>query len=38
MPISKLAEVMPKCYKQFTDIVDKLEAHYLDMQDVEFTI
>jgi pyruvate, orthophosphate dikinase len=37
-PISKLAEEMPEVYKQFNDITDRLENHYQDMQDVEFTI
>ena len=29
---------MPEAYKQFMDITAKLEKHYKDMQDVEFTI
>ena len=29
---------MPKAYKQFMGITAKLEKHYKDMQDVEFTI
>jgi pyruvate,orthophosphate dikinase len=37
-PISKLAKEMPKAYKQFMDITTKLEKHYKEMQDVEFTI
>lgn len=37
-PISKLMEDMPQVYQDFVDICDKLEAHYSDMQDVEFTI
>ena len=37
-PIAQLEEVMPEVYKQFTDICDKLEDHYRDMQDMEFTI
>ena len=37
-PISKLEEQNPKIYKQFIDIVNKLEHHYRDMQDMEFTI
>ncbi|HSM72794.1 MAG TPA: pyruvate, phosphate dikinase [Anaerolineales bacterium] len=37
-PISQLAEEMPKAYKQFMDITKKLEKHYKEMQDVEFTI
>ena len=38
MPIAKMAEVMPKCFKQFQKICDTLEDHYRDMQDMEFTI
>jgi pyruvate, orthophosphate dikinase len=37
-PIQNLVEKMPKAYKQFMDITGKLEKHYKDMQDVEFTI
>ncbi|MBE2196543.1 MAG: pyruvate, phosphate dikinase, partial [Anaerolinea sp.] len=36
--ISKMKEEMPKVYKQFEEIARKLETHYRDMQDVEFTI
>lgn len=36
--IDRLAEIMPDVYKQFVDIADKLEKHYKDMQDMEFTI
>ena len=36
--ISKLAEDMPEVYKQFADIANRLEEHYADMQDMEFTI
>ena len=36
--IDHLAEVMPEVYDQFVDICDKLEKHYHDMQDMEFTI
>ena len=36
--ISQLAEVMPEVYEQFTAICAKLEDHYRDMQDMEFTI
>ena len=38
LPIAKMAEVMPKCFKQFQKICDTLEEHYRDMQDMEFTI
>ena len=36
--ISQLHEVMPEVYDQFVAICDKLEDHYRDMQDMEFTI
>ncbi len=37
-PISKLAEDLPECYDQFMELAMKLENHYRDMQDMEFTI
>ena len=37
-PISHLKEVMPDVYNQFAEIANKLEKHYTDMQDMEFTI
>ena len=37
-PIAALAEVMPEVYEQFTQVCAKLENHYRDMQDMEFTI
>ncbi|HEX5838130.1 MAG TPA: pyruvate, phosphate dikinase [Anaerolineales bacterium] len=37
-PIVHLNDQMPKAYKQFMDITSKLEKHYKDMQDVEFTV
>nr|MBQ8253800.1 pyruvate, phosphate dikinase [Lachnospiraceae bacterium] len=37
-PITKLQEDMPGAYQQFMDIAMKLEEHYRDMQDMEFTI
>ncbi len=36
--IDQLKEVMPEAYDQFVQICDKLEKHYRDMQDMEFTI
>jgi pyruvate,orthophosphate dikinase len=36
--IQKLGEEMPEAYAQFLDICAKLEHHYTEMQDVEFTI
>ncbi|WP_461205595.1 pyruvate, phosphate dikinase [Clostridium sp. DL1XJH146] len=37
-PISKLENVMPEVYKEFMELAQKLEDHYKDMQDMEFTI
>ena len=37
-PITKLAEDLPECYKEFMELATKLENHYRDMQDMEFTI
>src|ERR1700690_1834806 len=37
-PIENLKTKMPEAYNQFMDITGKLEKHYKDMQDVEFTI
>ena len=37
-PISELEKDSPIIYKQFHEITDKLEHHYKDMQDLEFTI
>ena len=37
-PITKLAEDMPECYDEFIKIANRLEDHYCDMQDMEFTI
>ncbi len=36
--IDQLKEVMPDVYNQFVEICNKLENHYRDMQDMEFTI
>ncbi len=37
-PISQLKDDMPEVYDQFAAIADRLEKHYKDMQDMEFTI
>ena len=37
-PIAKLEEQNPEVYKEFVAIATKLEDHYKDMQDMEFTI
>ncbi|GCE48607.1 pyruvate phosphate dikinase [Thermosporothrix hazakensis] len=36
--ISKLQEELPEVYKQFLEIAQRLEQHYRDMQDLEFTV
>jgi pyruvate,orthophosphate dikinase len=36
--IVEMKDELPQAYKQFIDITDKLEDHYREMQDVEFTI
>jgi pyruvate,orthophosphate dikinase len=38
LPIEALKEGMPKAYNEFMKITARLENHYKDMQDVEFTI
>jgi len=38
VPLIKLKKEMPKAYKQLTSLMTKLEKHYTDMQDMEFTI
>ncbi|MCB9148722.1 MAG: pyruvate, phosphate dikinase [Caldilineaceae bacterium] len=38
LPIGHLKQEMPKVYTQFLQICEKLENHFHDMQDVEFTI
>ncbi len=37
-PLNEMPKVMPEVYKQLTDVFEKLESHYRDMQDIEFTI
>lgn len=37
-PIHTLQNDMPNVYEQFTNICQTLENHYLDMQDIEFTV
>ncbi len=36
--LPSMEEIMPGAYKELADIRGKLEAHYSDMQDMEFTI
>lgn len=37
-PITQLEKDLPECYQQFIELAMKLENHYRDMQDMEFTI
>jgi pyruvate,orthophosphate dikinase len=37
-PLSRLHEDLPTVHKQFLEIADRLEKHYRDMQDLEFTV
>ncbi len=37
-PITNLKKAMPEVYQEFSEIVARLEKHYRDMQDTEFTI
>ncbi len=38
LPISELKRIMPSTYDELVTIMKKLETHYKDMQDIEFTI
>ena len=38
LPIDELQNIMPKAYDQLVEICGKLEGHYREMQDLEFTI
>src|SRR6185503_5453303 len=37
-PIAKMAERLPKAYEELLVTKDRLESHYRDMQDLEFTV
>jgi pyruvate,orthophosphate dikinase len=37
-PISDLEQIQPEVYRQFVAIAEKLEHHYRDVQDLEFTV
>jgi pyruvate,orthophosphate dikinase len=37
-PISRMAERLPEAYAQLVDTKDRIERHYRDMQDLEFTV
>ncbi|MHC4573071.1 MAG: pyruvate, phosphate dikinase [Planctomycetota bacterium] len=38
LPLKDLSKVMPKAYRELTALMTKLEKHYKEMQDMEFTI
>jgi pyruvate,orthophosphate dikinase len=38
LPLSALHDRMPEVYQQFLEIADRLERHYRDMMDLEFTV
>ena len=38
MPIAQMEEKFPEAFAQFKDVCAKLENHYRDMQDMEFTV
>ncbi len=38
LPVEQMAETMPQAWNQFVEIAGKLEQHYREMQDVEFTV
>src|SRR5947199_6786322 len=37
-PISLMRELAPEAYAQLVETLDRLEAHYRDMQDIEYTV
>ncbi len=37
-PLPEMEEVLPGAYKQLVDTMHKMERHYRDMQDMEFTV
>jgi pyruvate,orthophosphate dikinase len=37
-PIDRMRRLMPAAYEQLVDTLDRLEAHYRDLQDIEFTV
>lgn len=38
LDISRMEAEFPQCFQEILDVVDKLEKHYRDVQDMEFTI
>ncbi len=37
-PIERMADLMPEVFQELVDTLDRLEAHYRDVQDIEFTV
>ncbi|HLG09270.1 MAG TPA: pyruvate, phosphate dikinase [Gaiellaceae bacterium] len=37
-PIERMRDRMPEAFRELVDTLDRLEAHYRDMQDIEFTV
>ena len=37
-PIERMRELMPEAYARLVDTLDRMEAHYREMQDIEFTV
>ena len=37
-PIERMREVLPEAYDRLVETLDQLEAHYRDLQDIEFTV
>jgi pyruvate,orthophosphate dikinase len=37
-PIETMRDTLPKAFEQFVDTMHRLEEHYRDMQDIEFTV
>jgi pyruvate,orthophosphate dikinase len=37
-PIERMREAMPEAFEQLVETLDRLEAHYRDLQDIEFTV
>jgi pyruvate,orthophosphate dikinase len=37
-PIERMAELIPEVFEELVETLDRLEAHYRDLQDVEFTV
>lgn len=38
LPIDEMKKVFPECHKELTSVAEKLERHFKDLQDIEFTI